>query len=254
MLSKDDVDKMVRDAEEHADEDKQRREEVETRNQAEQLTYQAERTLSDLGDKVSAEDQAEVETQVASLREALKGSDVELIRSGMNALMETLTRVSTAAYQASASEAGPTNGAGGGDGAGARPRAKAPAAAPDGRGRAPRATRRSRASSRRSEPPGDRARAGANSVPDFRQRLAARITDEDRGVNGSRHGPLTGSHRSLERGERSRPAPIDPRPRLWLVSRAVDRNISPEIEPVGVRNHRLTSAVRAGNAFRNVTS
>ena len=53
MLSKDDVDKMVRDAESHADEDKKRREEVELRNQAEQLTYQAERTLKDLGDKVS---------------------------------------------------------------------------------------------------------------------------------------------------------------------------------------------------------
>ena len=62
MLSKDDVDKMVRDAESHADEDKQRREEVELRNQAEQLTYQAERTLKDLGDKVSAEDRAEVES------------------------------------------------------------------------------------------------------------------------------------------------------------------------------------------------
>jgi len=61
MLSKDDVDKMVREAQEHADEDKQRREEVETRNQAEQLTYQAERTLADLGDKVSADDRAEVD-------------------------------------------------------------------------------------------------------------------------------------------------------------------------------------------------
>src|SRR5919199_3285233 len=77
MLSKDDVDKMVREAQEHADEDRTRREEVETRNQAEQLTYQAERTLSDLGDKVSAEDRASVERQVASLREALKGSDVD---------------------------------------------------------------------------------------------------------------------------------------------------------------------------------
>src|SRR5438874_11969505 len=64
MLSKDDVDKMVREAQEHADEDKQRREEVETRNQAEQLTYQAERTIGDLGEKVSAEDRAEVERQV----------------------------------------------------------------------------------------------------------------------------------------------------------------------------------------------
>ena len=100
MLSKDDVDKMVRDAESHADEDKKRREEVEVRNQAEQLTYQAERTLKDLGDKVSAEDRAAVEGQVETLREALKGSDVEPIQSGMTALVETLSRVSTAAYQA----------------------------------------------------------------------------------------------------------------------------------------------------------
>ncbi len=68
MLSKDDVDKMVREAESHADEDKKRREEVELRNQAEQLTYQAERTLKDLGDKVSAEDRAD--GRVAGLRAA----------------------------------------------------------------------------------------------------------------------------------------------------------------------------------------
>ena len=102
MLSKDDVDKMVRDAESHADEDKKRREEVELRNQAEQLTYQAERTLKDLGDKVSAEDRAAVESQVATLREALKGSDTDAINAGMQTLVETLSRVSTAAYQASA--------------------------------------------------------------------------------------------------------------------------------------------------------
>ncbi len=122
MLSKDDVDKMVRDAQEHAEEDKQRREEVETRNQAEQLTYQAERTLGDLGDKVSAEDRAEVERQVASLREALKGSDVAAVRSGMDALTGTLSRVATAAYQASAASAGAAGAAGdagdAGDGAG----------------------------------------------------------------------------------------------------------------------------------------
>src|SRR3970282_2840476 len=73
MLSKDDADKMVREAQEHAEEDRVRREEVETRNQAEQLTYQAEKTLKDLGDQVSAEDRACVETKGASLREALKG-------------------------------------------------------------------------------------------------------------------------------------------------------------------------------------
>jgi molecular chaperone DnaK len=112
MLSKDDVEKMVREAADHADEDKKRREEVETRNQAEQLTYQAEKTLKDLGDKVSSEDKADVEGKVSALREALKGSDLEPIEKGVAALGEALSKVSTKAYQASASDASP-NGTGG---------------------------------------------------------------------------------------------------------------------------------------------
>jgi molecular chaperone DnaK len=119
MLSKDDVDKMVRDAQEHAEEDKTRREEVEVRNQAEQLTYQAERTLADLGDKVSAEDRAEVERQVAELRESLKGSDIAAVKSGMDGLTGTLSRVATAAYQAASPMDGPGQpGPDGGDGTG----------------------------------------------------------------------------------------------------------------------------------------
>ena len=110
MLSKNDVDKMVREAQEHAEEDRARREEVETRNQAEQLTYQAERTLADLGDKVSAEDRAEVETKVSGLREALKGSSIELIKSGADSLQQTLSRVGAAAYQASAAGSGSGSG------------------------------------------------------------------------------------------------------------------------------------------------
>jgi len=113
MLSKDDVDKMVREASEHADEDRKKRDEVEARNQAEQLTYQAERTVKDLGDKVSSEDKAEIENQISSLREALKGSDMSAISAGASALAETLNRVSTAAYQASASDAGSGNGSSG---------------------------------------------------------------------------------------------------------------------------------------------
>ena len=119
MLSKDDVDKMVRDAQEHAEEDKQRRDEVEVRNQAEQLTYQAERTIGDLGDKVSPEDRAEVERQVSTLRESFKGSDMTAVRSGMEALTATLSRVATAAYQAASTMDGPGQpGPGGADGAG----------------------------------------------------------------------------------------------------------------------------------------
>src|SRR6185295_14702746 len=119
MLSKDDVDKMVKDAQEHAEEDRKRREEVEVRNQAEALTFQAERTLGDLGDKVSAEDRAEVERQVATLREALKGSDIAAVKSGMESLTATLSRIATAAYQAASPMDGPGQpGPDGSDGSG----------------------------------------------------------------------------------------------------------------------------------------
>ena len=130
MLDKSAVDQMVRDAQEHAEEDRQRREEVETRNQAEALTFQAERTLKDLGDKVASEDKVEAENRIESLREALKGSDIEAVRTGMTSLAETLQRVSTAAYEA-ASAAGEAPG-GSTDGAeapdGAAPGAEAGAA------------------------------------------------------------------------------------------------------------------------------
>ena len=118
MLSKDDVDKMVRDAQEHADEDRQRREEVETRNQAEQLTYQAERTIKDLGDKVSPEDRAATERLIESVREALKGNDLDAVRRASGELADVLQRVGTAAYQAAGPEAGTPGGNGHGDGAG----------------------------------------------------------------------------------------------------------------------------------------
>jgi molecular chaperone DnaK len=114
MLSKDDVDKMVREAQEHAEEDRQRREEVETRNQADALAFQAERTLRDLGDKVPSEDKAETERQVEAVREALKGNDSEAIRSSAQALAEQLQKVGKAAYQAS--ESGPQDGDGAGPG------------------------------------------------------------------------------------------------------------------------------------------
>jgi molecular chaperone DnaK len=120
MLSKDDVDKMVHDAESHADEDKKRREEVELRNQAEALTFQAERSLKDLGDKVSADDRAAVEGGVTSVREALKGSDADAVKTSMESLVEALQKMSTNAYQASQA-AGAEGGEGGenaGDGSG----------------------------------------------------------------------------------------------------------------------------------------
>ncbi|MBX3029041.1 MAG: molecular chaperone DnaK [Chloroflexi bacterium] len=112
MLSKDDVDRMVNEAKEHADEDRQRREEVETRNQADALAFQADRTLRDLGDKVSAADKAEVEQQTEALREALKGNDLGAIRSGAESLATVLQRVGAAAYEAGApaAEGAPSEG------------------------------------------------------------------------------------------------------------------------------------------------
>jgi molecular chaperone DnaK len=113
MLSKDDVDKMVNDAKEHAEEDRQRRDEVETRNQADALAFQAERTLRDLGDKVAEADKADVEQKIESLREALKGSDLGAIRTRAETLAEALQKVGAAAYES----AGAASGGAGADGA-----------------------------------------------------------------------------------------------------------------------------------------
>jgi len=99
MLSKDDVDKMVSDAKEHAAEDRQRRDEVETRNQADALAFQADRTLRDLGDKVASADKADVEQKTESLREALNGNDLGAIRTRSEELAAALQKVGTAAYE-----------------------------------------------------------------------------------------------------------------------------------------------------------
>jgi molecular chaperone DnaK len=100
MLSKNDVDRMVGEAAAHAEEDRKRKDEVEARNQADALAYQAERTLRDLGDKVAAEDRAETERRVEAVRTALKGSDLAAVKSSSDALVQQLQKVGTAAYQA----------------------------------------------------------------------------------------------------------------------------------------------------------
>jgi molecular chaperone DnaK len=132
MLSKEDVDKMVREAQEHAEEDKARRDEVETRNQADALAFQAERTLRDLGDKVDPADRAEAERRVEAVREALKGTDVEAVKASAAALSEQLQKVATAAY----AQTGPidydTPAGGGADGAGAEETAEGAGDAADG--------------------------------------------------------------------------------------------------------------------------
>jgi molecular chaperone DnaK len=114
MLDKKDVDRMVHEATEHAAEDKKRREEVETRNQAEALTFQAERTLKDLGDKVTPEDRAAVEGKVSDVRNALKTETASVVQARATELAELLQKVGTAAYAAAGTPSG--DGAGGSSG------------------------------------------------------------------------------------------------------------------------------------------
>ena len=85
-LSKDEVDKMMREAESHADEDKKRREEIETRNRADQAVYAAERMVKDAGEKLSATDRAAVESAIEELKKASAGTDVAAINQAMDAL------------------------------------------------------------------------------------------------------------------------------------------------------------------------
>ncbi len=116
MLSNEDVDRMVKEAREHAVEDKARREAIEARNQADALAFQAERTLKDLGDKVSAEEKSSVEAKIAAVREAIKGEDDAAVKATTGELTTVLQEVATKAYQAGGSEAAPDMGAA--DGAG----------------------------------------------------------------------------------------------------------------------------------------
>jgi molecular chaperone DnaK len=111
-LSKDEVDKMMREAEAHADEDKKRREEIETRNRADQAGYAAERMLKDAGDKLSASDRAAVESAIEELKKASAGTDVAAI----NAAMEALNKVQHAAAESLYKNA-QAGGSGGGAGA-----------------------------------------------------------------------------------------------------------------------------------------
>ncbi len=86
-LSKDQIQQMVRDAEQHAAEDKSRREEAEIRNTADSLVYQTDRVLREQGEVISADERADVESKLAALKETLTGSDLEAIKSGTEALM-----------------------------------------------------------------------------------------------------------------------------------------------------------------------
>jgi len=113
-LSKEEVDRMVREAERHAEEDRRRKEEVEARNNADSMAYTAEKTLRDLGDKVPADVKNEVEGKIAAVRSALQGQDIQRIRSTTQELSEALQRIGATMYQQQAGPAQSSSGDQGG--------------------------------------------------------------------------------------------------------------------------------------------
>jgi molecular chaperone DnaK len=99
-LTKDDIEKMVREAEAHADEDKERRQEIEVKNQADSLAYSVERQLAEHGDKVPATDKSAIEDAIKEVREALKADDVERIKRASEALTKASHKMAEVLYRA----------------------------------------------------------------------------------------------------------------------------------------------------------
>ena len=99
-LSDEDIDKAVKEAEKFAEEDKKKKEEIETRNNADSLCYQCEKAMTDLGDKLDANDKSEIEAKIADVKKALEGTDTEAIKSATEALQNKFYEVSSKMYQA----------------------------------------------------------------------------------------------------------------------------------------------------------
>jgi len=103
-LSEEDIERMVKDAEEHAAEDKKRREEAETRNQAEQMAYSTEKLIKDNDDKLSEEIKTEVQADVDALKTALAGDDIEAVKSAQEKLTTSSQKLGEAIYAAQPAE------------------------------------------------------------------------------------------------------------------------------------------------------
>jgi molecular chaperone DnaK len=124
-LSKDEVDRMMREAESHADEDKKRREDIETRNRADQAVYTAERLLRDTGDKIPASDRSAIESAIGELKKAIESNDAAAMARAMDTLTSAQHKAAEALYRQQQQQGGaPGGGAGptpGGDAGGAQP-------------------------------------------------------------------------------------------------------------------------------------
>ncbi len=114
-LTDDDIERMVKEAEEHADEDKERREAVETKNHAEALVNQVEKSLSEHGDKITEEEKSEIEADLAALKEALEGEDSEAIKAKFEALSNSSMKLGEAIYKAEQDATEAASAAAGGD-------------------------------------------------------------------------------------------------------------------------------------------
>jgi molecular chaperone DnaK len=121
-LSKDDIDQMVKDAEAHAEEDRQRREEAETRNNADSLVFQTEKLLKEQADNVSGDERQKIEEKLKALKDAVAGSDIEAVKRGHEELLAASQEFAQRLYQQAAQQqegaaaGGPGGGAGGGAG------------------------------------------------------------------------------------------------------------------------------------------
>jgi molecular chaperone DnaK len=112
-LNKDDIDRMVRDAEAHAEEDRRRREEADVRNQADTLVYQTDKLLKEQGERLDAGERSKVETALGALKDALSGTDVTAIRSATEALMSASQTMAQKLYEAASAAGGSGAGPGG---------------------------------------------------------------------------------------------------------------------------------------------
>jgi molecular chaperone DnaK len=117
-LSKDEVEKFVRDAQSHTEDDKKRRKLAEAKNQADNLVYQTEKNITEYGDKVSAEEKTKIQDAVAAVKKALEGTDAEAIESATQALMTASHKLAEEMYKKAAASPGPQPGASSSDGPG----------------------------------------------------------------------------------------------------------------------------------------
>ncbi|MBQ9977239.1 MAG: molecular chaperone DnaK [Clostridia bacterium] len=109
-MSKDDIDKAVKEAEQYAAEDKKRREEVDIRNNADQMVYQTEKTVNEFGDKLSDDEKAKINAAKEALQEALKGEDIEAIKAKQEELQKEIYAISEKVYKAAAEAQAAQNG------------------------------------------------------------------------------------------------------------------------------------------------